>query len=377
MRPLAPLLLPRTDGWLWVTVALLVPLGVLMVHSAALVSATAPSGLMPEAARQATYAVVGVIAMVGAARLDYRLLQRYWVLVYALAVLLLFAVLVAGVAEHGARRWLGVGGFALQPSEFAKLALAVALAAYGAARHPRLAAVIAAFGLTALLAALVLLQPDLGTVVVLGGVVLLFLVGWGIPARVLLALAVVGVSLVPMALAGVPAYQRERLAVFVDPERDPLGSGFNLRQIELALGTSGVTGHGLFSGAQSHLDAVAARSSDFMFGFVGAELGLAGALLLLALLALITWRGLRAARRAPDPFGRLLAVGVTGIVLVQALVNVSVNLRMFPATGIPLPFISQGGSSLVVMLVAVGLLQSVASRRPPTGHEQWHAEHSL
>jgi rod shape determining protein RodA len=355
-------------------VAVLVPLGVLMVHSAALVSANAPSGLMPEAARQGTYAAVGVLAMLAAARFDYRLLQRYWVVVYAMAALLLAVVLVAGVAEHGARRWLAVGGFTVQPSEFAKLALAVALAAYGAARHPRLASVIAALGLAALLAALVLLQPDLGTVIVLGGVVALFLIGWGLPGRVLVALAAVAVALVPIAFAAVPAYQRERLAVFVDPQRDPLGSGFNLRQIELALGTGGVTGHGLFSGAESHLDAVAARSSDFMFGFIAAELGLAGALLLMALLALVAWRGLRAASRAPDTFGRLLAVGVTGIVLVQALVNVAVNLRMFPATGIPLPFISQGGSSLVVMLVAVGLLQSVASRRAASPQEKWHAE---
>jgi rod shape determining protein RodA len=345
-----------------------------MVHSAALVSAADGPRLTAEATRQGAYALVGLVAMLVAARVDYHLLERHAVPLYAGALLALAAVLFVGIAEHGARRWLGVGAFTVQPSEFAKLALCVALAAYGARRQPRATAGIAALGLTGTLAVLVLLQPDLGTVVVLGGVAAVFLVAWGLPWRPLAAFLGIGVAVVPLALAVVPAYQRERLAVFLDPNRDPLGSGFNLRQVELALGTGGVTGHGLLSGAESHLDTVAARSSDFMFGFLGAELGLTGALLLIALLALVVWRGIDAAAAAPDAFGRLLAASLTAIVLVQGLVNVAVNVRLFPATGIPLPFISQGGSSLLVMLVAVGLLQSVAARRPPSAQEQWHAE---
>jgi rod shape determining protein RodA len=223
----------------------------------------------------------------------------------------------------------------------------------------------------------VALQPDLGTVIVLAGVWLVTMVAWGVSWRGLAALLGVGLALVPLLFIAVPAYQRERLAVFLDPNRDPLGSGFNLRQVEVAIGTGGVTGHGLFSGAESHLDSVAARSSDFMFGFLGAELGLLGGLFLIALFALVVTRAFAAAARAPDPFGRLLAVALAAMVLTQAVVNIGVNLRLFPTTGIPLPFISQGGSALVAMLIAAGLLQSVAARRPATSEEQWKAERWL
>lgn len=362
-RPMLPLPAPlrRSDALLWLAVLVLVPLGLLMVSSASAIEGA--GRLTPEVRRQALYALGGVIAMLLAARLDYRWLRPAAQVLLLGTLVLLGAVVAVGVAQHGAQRWLALGEFTVQPSEFAKLALAVALAAYAAERRPRLAAVLVSAGILGMLAVLVLLQPDLGTVVVLCGAWLVFLVAWGVPWRLLAALLASGAALVPLALAVVvPDYQRERIAVFLDPSRDPLGSGFNLRQVELALGSAGVGGHGLYSGAQSHLDSVAARSSDFMFGFLGAELGLAGALLLLLVLVLVAVRGFSAAAGAPDAFGRLLAATLTAVVLVQGAVNVAVNLRLFPATGIPLPFVSQGGSSLVVMLIAVGLLQSVAAR---------------
>lgn len=369
--PWAPL--PRTDRWLWLAIALLVPLGVLMVYSASL-EAARPSGPNGELVRQAGYAAVGILAMLVAARFDYRALAPLAAAVYGLAILLLAAVLVIGVSEHGAQRWLGAGGITVQPSEFAKLALAVTLAAYASTRQPRLPAVGVSLGLTALPMGLVALQPDLGTVIVLAGIWLVGLVAWGVSWRVLGAMAGIGLALVPFLLIAMPAYQRERLAVFLDPSRDPLGSGFNLRQVEVAIGTGGVTGHGLFSGAESHLDSVSARSSDFMFGFLGAELGLIGGLFFIALLGLVVTRGFASASRAPDGFGRLFAVGLTAMILTQGVVNIGVNLRLFPTTGIPLPFISQGGSALVVTLIAVGLLQSIAARRPATSEERWRAE---
>ncbi|MGE0227078.1 MAG: FtsW/RodA/SpoVE family cell cycle protein [Dehalococcoidia bacterium] len=368
-----PVPLPRSDRWLWLAVGVLVPLGVLMVYSASL-EGPRDAASSSEALRQGAYAVIGVAAMLVAARVDYRLLAPFAGFVYGISLLLLAAVLVVGVSEHGAQRWLGVGGITVQPSEFAKLGLAVALAAYAAARQPRPSAIAVSLALTALPMGLVALQPDLGTVIVLAGIWLVGVVAWGVSWRALGALAVVVLALVPLLFVGVPDYQRERLAVFLDPGRDPLGSGFNLRQVEVALGTGGVTGHGLFSGAESHLDAVAARSSDFMFGFLGAELGLLGGLLLIALLAAVVTRGFTAASSAPDAFGRLLATGLTAMVLIQGVVNIAVNLRLLPTTGIPLPFISQGGSALVAMLLAVGVLQSVAARRPATSEEQWRAE---
>lgn len=355
-----PLPLRRTDVALWFAVAVLLPLGLVMVSSASAVDAVAGK-LTPEVRRQGLYAAGGVVAMLFAARIDYRWLQAAARPLFVVTVALLGAVIAVGVAQHGAQRWLAVGEFTVQPSEFAKLTLAVMLAAYAAERRPRVPAIVASAGILGVLAALVLLQPDLGTVVVMGGAWILFLVAWGTPWRTLAALLASGAAMVPVAFAvAVPAYQRERIAVFLDPSRDPLGSGFNLRQVELALGSAGVGGHGLYSGAESHLDSVAARSSDFMFGFLGAELGLLGGVMLLAVFAVLFLRGFAIAAAAPDAFGRLLAATLTAVVLVQAAVNIAVNLRLFPATGIPLPFISQGGSSLVVMLIAVGIVQSVA-----------------
>lgn len=368
IRTLAVMVAPRADGWLWTAVAGLLTFGLLMVYSASLPEGPRPT-VTPAAARQCIYALAGVALMLAVARLDYRRLQRPAATIYLGTLLLLVAVLATGVSQHGARRWLDLGPLTLQPAEFAKIALCLAFAAYAAARSPRVAALLATLGILALPAGLVALEPDLGTAIVLGGIWLVLVVAWGVPWRMLAGLLAVGAALGPAAFAIVPPYQRERLAVFLDPARDPLGSGFNLRQVEVALGTGGLTGHGLFSGAQSHLDSIAARSSDFMFGFVGAELGLLGALALIVLLACVVMRGLSAARGASDAFGRLLASGLTAMVLTQGLINVAVNLRMFPVTGIPLPFVSQGGSSLIAMLLAVGLLQSIASHRGPTGSE--------
>lgn len=366
IRALAAIATPRSDGWLWAAVAGLLTFGLLMVYSASLPDGPRPD-ITPEAARQSVYALTGAALMLALARINYRVWERPAPAIYLGTLLLLVAVLIVGVAQHGARRWLGAGTLTVQPAEFAKITLCIGFAAYAASRGPRLPTLLATLGLLALPVGLVALEPDLGTAIVLGSVWLVLVVAWKVPWRLLAGLAAVGVALGPAALAVIPAYQRERIAVFLDPARDPLGSGFNLRQVEMALGTGGLTGHGLFSGAQSHLDSVAARSSDFMFGFIGSELGLLGGLALIALLACVVVRGFSAARHATDPFGRLLAAGLTAMVLTQGLINVAVNLRMFPATGITLPFISQGGSSLVATLLAVGLLQSIASHRARTG----------
>ncbi len=363
----------RSDPWLLLPALLLAPLGVLMVYS------TSPgAGLQPGVSgpvlRQLLIAVAGVGAMLALARLDYRILQRLSAPGYATAVLLLIAVLAAGISEFGARRWLGVGGVTLQPSELAKPALALALAAYMSERGPGALAVLGALGLLAAPAALVLLQPDTGTAVVLAGAWLGAVLAWGAPWRVLGALLAAVLALAPLLFAiAVPGYQRERLAVFLDPARDPLGSGFNLRQAEAALHSGGLTGRGLFDGAGSALGGVGARASDFMFAHLGEQLGLLGGVLLLGLFGLLIWRGLRAASVAPDAFGRLLAAALTTMLFTQAFVHVAVNLRLFPATGVPLPFVSQGGSSLLAMCIAAGLLLSVASRRPPDPREQWSA----
>ena len=357
--------LARSDRVLWLVVAALAALGLLMVYSASLDAPPHPT-VTSEAVRHAVLGGIGIVAMLVAARLDYRLLLRVSTLGYLGAAALLVAVVVVGESEYGARRWLAVGGSTVQPAEAAKLALVVALAAYAASRPPRATALIVTGVLLAVLAAPVLAQPDTGTTVVLVSTWVGIVIAWGVPWRTLGVLFAVGGAAVPLGYALlVPDYQRERLAVFLDPTRDPLGSGFSLRQVETALAAGGVTGEGLFGGAESHLASISGRSSDFIFALVGEELGIVGGLAVIVLFGLIAWRGFEASRHAPDAFGRLLAAGLTTLIVVQAFVNVAVNLRLFPATGLPLPFVSAGGSALLVMFVAIGLIQSVHSQRAP------------
>ena len=365
----------RTDPWLLLAVLLLVPLGVLMVHSST-ANASGDLRLSGAALRQLAIATAGLAAMLVLSRIDYRSFERLGLLAYLAMLGMLAAVLILGLDEYGARRWLGIGGMTLQPSELAKPTLVLALAAYMAGRNAdRSLTALGGLGLLAPPVALVVAQPDLGTAIVLAVAALGMVVAWGVRWRLLGACFASVTAMLPLAYAlAVPAYQRERIAVFLDPARDPLGSGFNLQQAEVAIRSGGLTGRGFFEHSASALEGVGARSSDFMFAQVGQELGLLGGLLLLALLALLVWRGLVAARHAPDTFGRLLAVGLTLVVFTQAVVHTAVNLRLFPTTGIPLPFISQGGSSLLMMCLVVGLLQSIAAQRSPSARELWSAQ---
>jgi rod shape determining protein RodA len=279
-------------------------------------------------------------------------------------------VLALGIATHGSRRWLEFGALSFQPSELAKMALVLALAGLFADRDARGLTLVLSMTLAALVAFLVLVEPDTGSTLVVGLAWLALAVAAGTRWRILGGMMATGLGVVPLAFAlAVPAYQRERLAVFLDPTRDPLGSGFNVRQAEIAIGSGGLGGNGAFDGwggTESALTHVAARASDFVFAQVAEDLGLAGTLAVVALFGLIAWRGYRVASAAPDEFGRLLAAGLTSIVVGQGLVHMAVNLRLFPATGITLPFVSAGGTSLLVTCAAIGLIESVAAHRGPT-----------
>ncbi len=355
--------LQRSDVSLWAAVFVLASLGLVSVYSATLAEPPHPL-LTPAALRQAVIVVVGMGAMVFAARFDYRLLRQGSAALYLLAIALLLLAAVAGETEYGARRWLNVGGATFQPSELAKLALVLALASYASARTPRLPALLFTLGLLGALTLPVLAQPDTGTTLVLIVGWLAVVLVWGAPLRTLGGLFATLAGVMPLLYAlAVPDYQRERIAVFLNPERDPLGTGYTLRQAETALAEGGATGSGLFGGSESHLYGILARSSDFVFALIGEELGLIGTLTVVVLFALLGWRGFEAARHAPDTFGRLLAAGLTALLLGQAILNMAVNVRLFPATGLPLPFISQGGTSLIATFLAVGLLQSIYAHR--------------
>ncbi len=326
--------------------------------------------LGPQLLRQSAYITIGLCALGVASRTDYRLLRSLAPQVLLAAIVGLLLVLLLGSDEYGARRWITLGGgISMQPSEFAKIAVTIGGAAFAADREPNGRAATVLLALFAVVAGLVVVEPDLGTAIVFGIAWLAIATVWGVSWRYLGGLVLFGLSLFPLALAvAIPGYQRERIAVFLDPARDPLGSGFTLRQVEVAFSAGGLTGRG-FDGDPSALTGIAPRSSDFAFAQLGEFGGAVVTVTVILLFAVIAWRGYRAAAGAPDEFGRLLAVGLTTMIVLQASMHIAVNVRLFPATGIPLPFVSSGGSALVVVFAAIGIIESIAAQRTTAGQD--------
>lgn len=320
--------------------------------------------------------VIGTAIAWAVAKLDYRTLRAATPWVYAVAVALLLAVLSPlGTVQNGIQAWLVLpAGFSLQPSELTKVAviLVVALALTHRAGQSGLAAestpsgrdLVSALVLAGLPLALILLQPDLGTVLVVAATVVGMLAIAGTPARWLLAMLAAAVAMVAVALlVGVlDDYQIDRLTTFLDPAADPLGSGYNTRMARLAIAGGGLIGQGLFHGAQTQGRLVPYQQTDFVFSVAGEELGLLGAGLVIILVGIVLWRGTRIAMAAPDLFGRVVAAGVVVWFAVQSFENIGMNLGIMPVTGVPLPFVSYGGSSMFAVWAGVGLLTSVHLR---------------
>jgi rod shape determining protein RodA len=351
-------------------------LGLAALGVAAIYSSTFAS-LREQGLAEATFARrqlislgAGLVGMVVVALVDYRRYQAYAVMVFGAMVLLLGAVLTPlGTATHGAQSWYGLGPLRVQPSEYAKVGMIVVLAAILDTRAerpgPRRLAV--ALGATALVCGEILLQPDFGTLMVFVAVLFCMLLVGGVQLRWLLVLALVGgVGVVGMfKLDVLKEYQKQRLTAFVNPSADAGGRGYtyNARQAVIAIGSGGVTGKGYLKGTQTNLQYVPEQRTDFIFTVVGEELGFAGAVGLLLAFGAVLWRGVRIALIARDPFGALVAAGVVAMFAFQAFVNVGMTIGIMPITGIPLPFVSYGGSSLIASFLAVGLLLNVHMRR--------------
>jgi rod shape determining protein RodA len=349
----------------------LATLGLLAIYSSTYAGLRAQG--LPEASimrRQLLNLGLGLAVMAAAMTVDYRRLLAWSGLVFAAVVAALGLVLTPlGSATNGAQSWFELGAYQLQPSEYAKVGTIVTLAAvFGARREPpgprRLALGLAA---TALVCGEILLQPDFGTFLVFAAILFGVLLVSGVQLRWLLVLVLVGVvgTVGMFKLNVLREYQKERLTAFIDPGADDGGRGFtyNSRQALIAIGSGGVTGKGYLRGTQTNLQYVPEQKTDFVFTVVGEELGFAGAMGLLVLLGLLLWRGLRIAAVARDPFGALLAAGVVTMLAFQAFVNIGMTVGIMPITGIPLPFVSYGGSSLVATFAAVGLLENVHMRR--------------
>ncbi len=341
----------------------LVAFGLVMVYSAssarALLSSDAPSYYLK---RQAIYAVMGLVALVILSRFDFHRLRHATQPLLAVTFFLLVAVLAIGTAVNGARRWIPIGFMNFQPSELAKLVLALWTAALLARKPaPRTLGELAKpIGVVVGLAcALILIEPDLGTAIAIAIMVSAILVVSGTRLRLLASATGIATGIVLLAIWFEP-YRRERIFSFLDPWHDPQGAGFQAVQSMIALGSGGFFGVGLGESVQK-IYYLPEASTDMIFAIVGEELGLIGAMAVIAAFAVFAYAGFNVALHCRDPFGKRLAAGITALICGQAAVNVSAVMGIAPLTGIPLPFVSYGGSSLVVGLAAVGILLNIAS----------------
>ena len=361
--------LRNLDWVLLLTVVALIGLGALLVWSATR-QRMIDGGLDPQAflKRHLINAAIGGALASVAALVDYRSLRAYAPIVYVASCIGLMVVLSPlGSTINGAHSWIVLGGgFQVQPSEFAKVALVVGMAMILAEkrdieRTPRSGDITLVLALAAVPMALILLQPDLGTVLVLVFIVLGVLAISGAPARwvggLVLAGAVVATGAVQLGV--LDDYQVARFASFANPELDPRGAGYNTAQARIAIGSGGLTGKGLFEGTQTNGRFIPEQQTDFVFTVAGEELGLVGAGGVILALGVVLWRGLRIASGAADMFGRLVAAGVVSWFAFQSFVNIGMTLGIMPVTGLPLPFVSYGGSAMFANLLAIGLLQNV------------------
>lgn len=357
----------RFDYLLLVTSAMLVVYGLVLIHSASSTTFDGPlTSFANPVARQALFAIISLGIMFTISQLDYHYLTHYAWLLYGIGILALIAVLLFGNEEYGSTRWFDLGIIQVQPSEFAKLATILLLARYfsehgGDARELR--ALVMSLIIVVPAALLVFIEPDLGTSVVFGAIWLGVVIIAGVNRGHLLVLGAAFFAVLPFAWTfALDDYQVERISVLVNPDESPLDAGYNVIQSQIAVGSGQIFGKGLMNGEQTQLRYLKVPTKDFIFSVLGEELGFAGALALFLLFIVLLMRIIRAAQIAGDAAGQLIAVGVAMLILMQAFINIAVNVSIFPVTGIPLPFLSQGGSSLMSMFIALGIVQSIIIR---------------
>jgi len=361
-----------TSSIILVLVGLLCAMGLVMVGSASEVISISTYG-SPWAIliREGIWMAVGLMALVSASRFDYRKWRRLRLVLLVVTLALLLAVLVPGIGVHsgGSSRWIGVGQLRVQPSEMMKLALAVFGADLIVRREEQGAGSRTMVGplllVSAAAAGLVLVQPDMGTALVLGCVAMALLFASGVPmAPIMKLLAVLGG--LALIVGVIDPYRRARLLSFLNPGAHSSGTGYQVVQSLIGLGSGHLYGLGLGAGRQKW-GYLPNAHTDFIFSVVGEELGLVGALFVLFLLGAFAWFGLRVAARAPDRFGGLVAVALVAWISAETVINVGAVIGLLPVTGIPLPFISFGGSSLVITMLAAGVLVNIArqERTPP------------
>jgi rod shape determining protein RodA len=353
------------DFWLLGAVAVLITFGIAMISST--IAGNAELIELDILGRQITYALAGIVVILIAATLDYRLWVTVSRVLYVLLALLLGVIVVFGGTEaFGAARWLNIGLIIFQPSELAKIVMIILLADYFA-RNKEMSHdikwIARSAALTLGLTALILLQPNLSTSIVLMTVWFALLFASGLKMKHLATFVVSGLLIVAIGFPFLEGYQQQRVVNFLFPDPNArYGQNYNVTQSLISIGSGGLLGQGYGQSSQVQLRFLKVRHNDFIFSAISAEFGLVGALAVLAVIFFIIWRCVRAAQLSQDAFGSLIAYGVAVIIALHTIVNVGMNIQLLPVTGLPLPFISAGGSSLLTFMFGIGLVESVVAR---------------
>ena len=317
--------------------------------------------------KQLVWYCAGLIVMIISFLINYKLLDRWANAIYAICILLLICVLLFGKYVGGARRWLILGPLSIQPSEFVKIAVIICLARYYSKianiRGLNLRELLTPLILAAIPIFLIVRQPDLGTamlVVLIAGSMTVFV---KIERRSFLYIIASCIITIPMVWFFLKGYQKKRILTFLNPELDPLGAGYHIIQSKIAIGSGMISGKGFLKGTQNALSFLPEQHTDFIFSVLAEEMGFVGSVIpLLIFMMLIIW-GLNIAYRCRDPFGTILAVGISSMIFWQVFINIGMAMGLMPIVGVPLPFISYGGSSIVAMMICIGLLMNVSMRR--------------
>jgi rod shape determining protein RodA len=316
--------------------------------------------------RQGMFALLNGVLAFFLMNFDYKMLQRYGHRLYIFNIIMLLAVMLLGHSALGAQRWIQLGPITIQPSEFSKIIMIISLAAMlddkiGKLNTLRDLLPVAAYvGVPFLL---VLKQPDLGTSIVFMAIFFGMIFAAGVNLRLLGGIVMAGIACLPVLWHFLKDYQKMRIMVFMDPNVDPLGSGYHIIQSKIAIGSGMLFGKGLFGGTQSQLNFLPENHTDFIFAVVGEELGFIGAVFLLGLYFILLWRAVRIARDASDNFGMLLAIGISSMLVFHVLVNVGMTTGIMPVTGIPLPLMSYGVSSLTTNIMSIAILLNIHMRK--------------
>lgn len=354
----------RKLNWVLLSATILLTLlGLLVLYSSSIKAQSLASEI--DASRQVLYVIVGVVFLLLLARSDYRLLRQYSSPLYITMLVLLLAVKFFGRTAFGATRWITLGFFQFQPTEFAKLALIIVLARFFADNYERSndwRTLVTSLLLLAPPLVLVLIQPDLGSALVFAVIWLVMVLCTKFRKRYLLYGAGGVLLLTPLIIPRLLPYQRKRLETLFNPSADPLGTGYNVTQSKIAVGSGGWFGKGLSAGSQSQLNFLPSQHTDFIFAVLAEKLGFLGSALMVGLFVVLCVQIVKIGQNARDRFGSFLCIGIVGMILFHVLINVGMNMGIMPVTGIPLPFLSAGGSSMLVSLMCIGVVQSIAAR---------------